>query len=165
MQHRIRAAAVILDAEQRLLLVREYDSARDLTFWVPPGGGLEAQDASIIDCLRREVREETGLLIEVDRLVYLREFSEHARQIHHLELFFEAWRIEDGSGAPLPPTATDADLVRPARWFREAELADLVVFPAELKARFWQDRRAGEEATRYLGASSDYTEGDGSPEH
>ena len=43
MQHRIRAAAIILDAEQRLLLVREYDAARDLMLWVPPGGGLEAK--------------------------------------------------------------------------------------------------------------------------
>lgn len=160
MQHRIRAAAIILDAEQRLLLVREYDAARDLTFWVPPGGGLEAQDASIIACLRREVREETGLTIDVGRLIYLREFVEHSGQVHHVELFFAAWVAEIGSGAPSPPTITDADLVRPARWFAEAELADLVVFPAELRAHFWQDRRAGVAATRYLGARSDAAAGD-----
>jgi len=58
---RIRDAvrALVVDADQRVLLVRfEFPTA---TRWALPGGGLEPGE-SHLDALRRELREEVGLV-------------------------------------------------------------------------------------------------------
>ncbi len=48
--------AIIRDTHGRVLLVRRSDNAA----WVMPAGTLEL-DESVLDCLKREVKEETGL--------------------------------------------------------------------------------------------------------
>jgi 8-oxo-dGTP diphosphatase len=62
-QHSVSVAAIIVNNDGRALMIRRRDNAK----WEPPGGVLELSE-SIIDGLRREVREETGLDIEPDRL-------------------------------------------------------------------------------------------------
>ena len=37
--------------------------------WDIPGGGLDF-DETVLDCLHREIKEETGLLVDVDRLLF-----------------------------------------------------------------------------------------------
>ncbi len=157
MQHRIRAAGLILDPEQRILLVRETDPLAGGEFWVPPGGGLEPEDRSVIDCVRREIQEETGLSVAtVGRLVYLREVWEVSRSLHHVELFFE---VRDFLGTLNSGVLADAvelnSLSRPARWFHRTELSDLSVYPEELKQEFWEDFSAGLQQTRYLRTTHD----------
>ncbi|NKB68516.1 MAG: NUDIX domain-containing protein [Candidatus Latescibacteria bacterium] len=56
--------ALILDAQQRVLLCRR----RDIDFWNMPGGGLETGEAPWEGAVR-EVREETGLEVAVEKLV------------------------------------------------------------------------------------------------
>jgi ADP-ribose pyrophosphatase YjhB (NUDIX family) len=62
-QHSVSVAAIIVNSDGQALMIRRRDNAK----WEPPGGVLELGE-SIIDGLRREVREETGLDIEPDRL-------------------------------------------------------------------------------------------------
>ena len=50
------ARAVIRDKDGKILLIRR----RDNGVWDLPAGGIELGE-SIIDCMKREVREETGL--------------------------------------------------------------------------------------------------------
>lgn len=57
--HSVSVAAVITDDEGRTLLIRRADTGE----WQIPGGVLERGE-TIHDGLRREVLEETGLLIE-----------------------------------------------------------------------------------------------------
>jgi 8-oxo-dGTP diphosphatase len=56
--HSVSVAAVVLDGHGRALAVRRRDNGH----WEPPGGVLELGEA-IHDGLRREVEEETGLLV------------------------------------------------------------------------------------------------------
>jgi len=63
MSSRIAVFAIILDEEQRVLLCHR----RDHDLWNLPGGGLEAGEAPWQGVIR-EVQEETGLTVEVDRL-------------------------------------------------------------------------------------------------
>jgi ADP-ribose pyrophosphatase YjhB (NUDIX family) len=58
-KHSVSVAAVITDPEQRVLVVQRRDNGN----WEIPGGVLELEE-SIHDGLRREVEEETGLVIE-----------------------------------------------------------------------------------------------------
>jgi 8-oxo-dGTP diphosphatase len=57
-QHSVSVAGVIVDDQQRALLVRR----RDNKHWEPPGGVLELGE-SIPAGLCREVKEETGLSV------------------------------------------------------------------------------------------------------
>ena len=62
-RHSVSVSGVITDDHSRALLIQR----RDNHHWEPPGGVLELDEA-IEDGLRREVREETGLDIELDTL-------------------------------------------------------------------------------------------------
>src|SRR5690242_13593614 len=62
-RHSISVSGIITDDHGRALLIQR----RDNHHWEPPGGVLELSE-TIEDGLRREVREETGLNIEPDRL-------------------------------------------------------------------------------------------------
>lgn len=58
-KHSVSVAGVIVNDEGQVLLIRRRDNGH----WEPPGGVLEISE-SILDGLRREVLEETGLRIE-----------------------------------------------------------------------------------------------------
>src|SRR6266581_5731115 len=60
---RIAASALIFDGERVLLAHR-----RDIDWWNLPGGGMEVGE-TVDEAVCREVREETGLEVEVERLV------------------------------------------------------------------------------------------------
>lgn len=62
-RHSVSVAAAIVDDRERLLAVRRADNGH----WEPPGGVLELAE-SIEEGLAREVLEETGLHVEVERL-------------------------------------------------------------------------------------------------
>jgi ADP-ribose pyrophosphatase YjhB (NUDIX family) len=56
--------AVVTDARERIVLIRR----RDNDLWALPGGAMELGE-SIVDAAVREVKEETGLDVEITGLV------------------------------------------------------------------------------------------------
>ncbi|MER0241992.1 NUDIX domain-containing protein [Streptomyces sp. HSW2009] len=60
----VAASAVVTDGEGRILLQRR----RDNELWALPGGGMDFTD-SLPGCAVREVKEETGLDVEITGLV------------------------------------------------------------------------------------------------
>ncbi|PSJ27490.1 DNA mismatch repair protein MutT [Streptosporangium nondiastaticum] len=60
----VAASAVVTDGEGRILMQRRADSG----LWALPGGGMEMGE-SLAGAVVREVREETGLDVEVTGLV------------------------------------------------------------------------------------------------
>jgi ADP-ribose pyrophosphatase YjhB (NUDIX family) len=151
MEHRVRAAAILIE-EGKILLVKHFDPRSGDSWWIPPGGGLLPEDDSILECAKREVYEETGLSITLGKLVYLREFRERETSVHHLELFFFA---NDYSGTLtteyLVETDPDKELIQELAWLSPIELKDLVVYPEILVDEFWRDLRDGFSQFRYLG--------------
>jgi 8-oxo-dGTP pyrophosphatase MutT (NUDIX family) len=59
-------AAVMRDDHVLLLHIIEHDGS---TFWVPPGGGREAEETPEA-CVCREAFEETGLTVQVERFLF-----------------------------------------------------------------------------------------------
>jgi ADP-ribose pyrophosphatase YjhB (NUDIX family) len=72
MEHRIRAAGILIE-DDKILLVRVKDHTG--VYWIPPGRGMENEDATTKDALRREFREETNLRVKVGDLICVREFQ------------------------------------------------------------------------------------------
>jgi 8-oxo-dGTP diphosphatase len=155
LQHRVRAAVLMVE-DDRLLLVKHVHPETGETWWIPPGGGLEPEDESILACALREVYEETGLEVDLGPLLYLREFREAEAGVHHLELFFlgSAARGEltlehvKGSGP-------DEAYIRDVAWVSRADLPGKTVHPEHLTAGFWDDLQQGFPGVRYLGVQLD----------
>jgi ADP-ribose pyrophosphatase YjhB (NUDIX family) len=59
-------AAILRGKEILLIKHREHTDGR--SYWVLPGGGIEAGETEI-ECVRREVREETNLKVRIEGLL------------------------------------------------------------------------------------------------
>jgi ADP-ribose pyrophosphatase YjhB (NUDIX family) len=151
MQHRVRAAALITQGQQILLVCHKTPETGE-SYWVPPGGKLEACDGSIFECAQREVFEETGLTASCSRIVYVREGVDLFHNIRHLELFMLA---DHYSGEitleHLPASEPDAEMIQEACWISQQDLQNLTVYPEILKSDFWHDLADGFPQTKYLG--------------
>ena len=61
--HSVSVAGIVVRGDGRILAIQR----RDTSQWEPPGGILEL-DETFEDGVRREVAEETGVTVEVERL-------------------------------------------------------------------------------------------------
>ena len=150
MEHRIRAAAIIIK-DNTILLVKHKHPRNGKEWWVPPGGGL-SQKETVFDCASRETWEETGLKVILGKILYLREFIDFEGNCHQFEVFILA---ESFSGSPtiknLVPTDLDATYIKEARFLSKNDLSTLTVYPEIIKGDFWNDYASGNLSTRYLG--------------
>lgn len=133
----------------KILLVKN----KGENFWYPPGGSWIFQKENIIEAAKREVKEETGLGIEIERLLYVQEF-------HPLPdlIFFEIfWLAKPLPGERLNKNHRDLDKkgkVEKSCWFSKKELKNLKVFPKRLKSTFWQKiRKFKKEENPFIGIS------------
>ena len=105
---RLSVSAVVWksDARSEVLLMQRSDNGH----WGLPGGYVELGE-SVADACAREVREETGVVVEVGKLIGV--YSDPARQVidygdgrrvHAVNLCFEARAT--GSGAATTPHET-----------------------------------------------------------
>ncbi len=83
---RLAVRALILDQEDRLLLVNAYPGRRS-DLWCAPGGGVEP-GTSLPANLLREVREECGLTVTVGPPALINEFHDPATGFHQVDIFF-----------------------------------------------------------------------------
>ena len=129
---RVICRAIVLDQETtRILLVRNHNAS----FWYPPGGGWKEDCESVLQCIARELEEETSVQAYPVRLLYVQEFHPEDGNVH-LELF---WLALLTSTADIKEVHDEHGLVDESRWFAQAELQDLTVFPKQLKSKFWYD--------------------------
>lgn len=147
---RIRVNGLILDDSQNpkgLLLVGLAGIHAD-RFWMPPGGGLNFGE-STEEAVVREVKEETGLTVQVERLLYL---SEWLRPPYHaLELYFLCTRLDGELRKGYDPE-TAAQIIEDVRFFGFDEMAMLDVRPSYLVATLQTDLAAGlPENPRWMG--------------
>lgn len=106
-------AGIVLDADGRVLLI-ERGRPPDAGRWSVPGGKLERGE-SLAAGVAREVREETGLEVEVGALVCAHELI---RDDYHVVILDHVARVTGGALAA-------GDDAADARWVAWPDLADL----------------------------------------
>ncbi len=82
-----RVSVIVISKEKKILLVRHRKGNRQ--YWVLPGGRMEFGE-TFVECAVREMREETGLDVEVDDFAYLSEAIAPDRSRHIVNVFLTA---------------------------------------------------------------------------
>lgn len=81
---RVRVAAVVV-IDGRVLLVRQ--SKAGAAYHLLPGGGVDARE-TLAEALRREVTEETGLHVELDRPLFINDTIDPSGIRHAVNITF-----------------------------------------------------------------------------
>ena len=147
MKHRIKSGAIITD-NNKILLVKHVNPKTKFEYWVPPGGGVENIDKSIIETAKRETFEETGLIIELENNPkFIREYEDIERHVLSIEIFFKAisWDGEI-SIKNLRDGDEDKEYIQEARWLSFADMDEINVYPVELKEKYREEMKL-----KYLG--------------
>ncbi|MCC6238353.1 MAG: NUDIX domain-containing protein [Dehalococcoidia bacterium] len=132
---RLVSRVLLVDPLERVLLLR-FRIWDGPTVWIPPGGGVAADETGDA-AARREVREETGIVVEVPlRLVWRRRTHYFQRDV--LESYYLA-RLDETPAVVLEPKpGGPADLIEHGWWTAEAiaaAAADLEFTPPDLATR------------------------------
>jgi 8-oxo-dGTP diphosphatase len=106
-RHSVSVAGIVVNDEGKVLVIRR----RDNNHWEPPGGVLEL-DETFEEGVRREVQEETGVLVRVDRLTGV--YKNMTRGI--VALVFRC--------TPEAGSTTVTDEAREVRWMTTSEVCD-----------------------------------------
>jgi len=77
---KIRATGILIEDEKILLLNQNVNESRS---WSLPGGTLEERE-TLKECLVREMQEETGLVVEVQNLLYVCDLITESTHVVHI---------------------------------------------------------------------------------
>lgn len=136
---RTAARAVIFHGGQ--ILAIEMRGERG-PFYILPGGG-QGHGETLEAALQRECQEEIGTAVEIERLLYVREyiggnhdFSHKHGQFHQLEIVFQC-RLPQGAEPRVGP-ASDPNQTGIA-WLALADLHDTAFYPRAIVPHLQND--------------------------
>lgn len=125
-RRRLTGSRVLCLSADQVLLVRHEDPGTGASYWVLPGGGRE-QGERFEDAAIREVREETGVDVQL-----VRRLRVPGSVAHVSYALFLATPVRHEAAAPLVDLSAERYL-REAAWHRVTEVASL----GPLDPLFW----------------------------
>ena len=125
---------IVLDDENRMLMVCQHHEDRDI--WMVPGGGIEEGESSL-EAAVREVEEETGLDIEVQKLLW------HVEEVSERGQRFVNFFLGEMTGGTLelgedPECDAEHQVLREVKFLSKEEIQALEhVYPGYLRDEVW----------------------------
>ncbi|NIE98738.1 NUDIX domain-containing protein [Pantoea sp. Acro-805] len=113
------AAAIIMDAQHRVLLVRK----RDTRYFMQPGGKIEAAEQPI-NALIRELDEELQIKVSETDTRYIGQFTDTAANEPGFKLVAEIFSVQT-SASEISPAAEIEEIV----WYHPSSDHDLPLAP------------------------------------
>ncbi len=129
------AKAIIFDRVTKKLLLIEH-LGQDGTYFTFPGGGQEHGE-NLVEAVVRECIEEIGTSVEVDKLVFVRdyvarnhEFAKDHPDFHEVEFYFLC-SLETSSNAKMGATPDKTQIG--IRWIPVSEVPESPIYPKTLR--------------------------------
>ena|SRR5688572_4421904 len=116
--NKVRVRVCGLCWDNNSLLMANHMGITPTNFWSPPGGGVDFGQ-SILETLKKEFMEETGLVVKPGQFLFGCEYIEGP--IHSIELFYpvsvEAGRLKTG-------TDPEIQIIKKVRYMDFTEIMD-----------------------------------------
>lgn len=144
MSRRINVRGIIWQDGQLLTVRHLAHTGEGKNFWCTPGGGLDDGE-SLVDGIKREIIEETGITPQIGRLLFIQQFKPHILNTRgfdeFLEFFYHITNAED---------------------FQTIDLASSSHGAAEIAEWAWRDPTDGDLLPKFLSEINftDYTTND-----
>lgn len=120
----------ILEKDEAVLLVQLKSPVSGELIWMPPGGGIEFGESMKVG-LKREFREETGLEVDPEHLVFVNELVNPP--FHAVECYFRVQRaggdLKMGTDPELPGKE---QVLTDLQWISIRKLDDYQIVPETL---------------------------------
>ena len=141
-EHRISVGAIAIKDNQ-ILLVR-YNNTDGTSYLVGPGGGVLGNEG-ICQSVIREVREETGLTVSPQKVLFVEDLLSRRHRI------VKIWFLCNLIGGRLTNTkGAIEEGITDVAWYRKEELRNEVVYPPVLLSYDWRAFLERNWETKYL---------------
>ena len=127
MNLRPRAAAIILNEANELLVLKQKNPETGFEWWTLPGG--------------RDVKEECNVNCRPLQLIYMSEYMDYNINTHHLGMFFLTHIDDIENLKPGIDPEVDTQYIIECRFISEKALIDskIPIYPPVFKEQFWRD--------------------------
>lgn len=126
---------VVLDKDNRILMVKQHHEDKDI--WMVPGGAIEEGESSMAAAIR-EMNEETGMEVEIGRMIWhTEEVSDRGQRFVN----FFLGRLKGGHlhlGAD-PEFDSEHQVLREVKFMSREEIQEVEhLYPEYLRDEFWR---------------------------
>lgn len=134
----LRARAIIFKGDEIVAMYRERENR---VFYSLPGGGAEG-DETLEDCVKREVLEEFGIIVEPIKQVYI---YHNPRSIEYFYICnWISGEFGSGNGEEFSPTQTNG--VYKPTFIKINEIPNLPLMPPEVAVELYADYKSNGES-------------------
>lgn len=137
-----RVSVIVVNDKQEILLVKHRKGNR--LYWVLPGGRLEYGE-TFHECAVRELKEETGLDVEIERFCFLSEAIAPDRSRHIVNIYLKGRVVGGTLRVGNEPVLAGVDFVP------IADMERLTLFPPVGRLIIDNLGGNGESGIKYLG--------------
>ncbi len=149
------SVGVLIFKRGKILLIKHIHPQTGFTWWVPPGGGVKNAE-SIFETARREVFEETGMTVKLDKIAYIRQFIYHAQRENNMVIYLTANEAKGKETIKnIKNKGMDEDYIKELRYFSKEGMKTETIFPEILKTGMWQDYQRGFNSIKFIGVDTD----------
>lgn len=143
MKHRISVGAVVIH-DNKILMVN-HRRANRYDFWVAPGGGVQGAE-TLEEAVIREVKEETGVKVSIEKLQYVEEMYDP--ETRYVKFWFRCQFIN----GPLDCSAEEAisEHIVDVRFMGKDDLKDYTVFPQILNNTCFKELTSNNSSPQFI---------------